>query len=409
MLLVQKPDPKRNLNLSPFRLYVLVNNDLKPKREALQKMADKISTNNFKIELVDFDASTQQETLIGGNEIDIHLYKFITMVHLFARVFPKNETDFTFLPDTVDQLSESLRFEERLESKLKGVLRALISFATDNIKALPEIETIPESMNIDDYLDSLEDEQRYAFLLKLQAKLKYPSPEESGQNLKTFLDYRFGGTFGEKDGVFPDENVDLSRIPPTFKIVISKSNKKLTERDVQGLIDISIVADEGEEHTIMNFKTRQCKMAYLMILLSYKYSFGLPTDLYKGKEGGAEAVASIADLLYKWSLEDYIDTNTTEVDKVKSEQTKFCNQINNQSLKEDNYTKLNKTQYFWLSVYLEPLYDGEGLNVRKIKLPKERIVISDDLIEAIKSLSFPTLDMYRPGYVPEKILRHVIK
>ena len=414
MLLVQKPDPIRNLNLSPFRLYVLVNNDLKPKREALQKSADKISTNNFKIELVDFDAKTQTESIIDGSEIDIHLHRFITMVHIVARVFPKDKTDFTFLPDTVDQFSDSERFEERLESKLKGVLGALIKFATDNIKALPEIGRILKSMNVDEYLDSLDDKQRADFLLGLKDKLKFSSPEKSDKDLVSFLNYKYDKPYNLKeDGTFVpiDGDVDQSQIPATFKIVISKSDSKPKAKDIRGLIDICIVADESGKRTPLRFYSKASKMTYLLVLLSCKYSFGLPTDLYHGKEGGKDLVASIWRLLYKYAPEKYIDINRVEKKEVKDKLKQYCSYINNESFGKSEYIELNKNQHEWLDVRLATLSECKKVRIRNIRLPKERIVISDDLIEEIENCCqfFPTLDMYRPSYVHKNILRHVIK
>ena len=414
MLLVQKPDPIRNLNLSPFRLYVLVNNDLTPKREALQKLADKISTNNFKIELVDFDAKTQTESIIDGSEIDIHLHRFITMVHIVARVFPKDKTDFTFLPDTVDQFSDSERFEERLESKLKGVLGALIKFATDNIKALPEIGRIPKSMNVDEYLDSLDDKQRADFLLGLKDKLKFSSPEKSDKDLVSFLNYKYDKPYNLKeDGAFVpiDGDVDQSQIPATFKIVISKSDSKFKAKATHGLIDISIVADETGKRTPLRFNVKASKMTYLMTLLSYKYSFGLPTDLYHGKEGGKDIVASIWRLLYKYNPEEYIDISKVEKKEIKHKLKTDCSYINNESFRKSEYTELSKVQHYWLDVRLEILSECKKVRIRNIRLPKERIVISDDLIDEIEMCCkfFHTLDMYKPGYVRRDMQRHVIR
>lgn len=413
MFLVQKPDPQRNLNLSPFCFYMLINKEMQSRRELYQELASRLSTNNFKIVLVDFDAGTQTEGIIDGSEIDIHLYRFVTMVHIVARVFPKNQDDYTFLPDTVDQLPDSPRFEERLESKLKGVLHALISFATENIKTLPGIKNIPDGMNIDQYLDSLNNEQRASFQEELQDKLKYASPEDSTQNLDSFLNFRFNRDYNRnEDGNFHNvdiNRIDQGRIPATFKIVISKA-KKFNADSVDGRIDISLVTDGGK-HIRLKFSTKSCKMTYLLVLLSYKYSFGLPSDLYKNREGGPKVITSVWNLLYQIGCDEYLKDkdqgkNGWWNDMLRSE----SNQINNRSFTK--YTTLNEAQHYWISVDTDnTLFSQRGLNVRKIKLPKELIEISDDLTEEVKEICqyFPSIDMYRPGYVPITIQQHIKK
>ena len=190
MFLVQKPDETRNLNLSPFRLYLFVNkwNNKPRRRESLQRLADEFSTKYFKIELIDFDADSQKQSIINGDDIDIHLYEYVTSAHMVARLFPKNSIDFTFLPDTVDQLPDSPWFWARLNRTLGGVLRVLVNAAEETIR---KFLTIPDGMKLEDYLDSLEDATRKELFDSLQKRFGYATPEESKVNLLSFLNYKF--------------------------------------------------------------------------------------------------------------------------------------------------------------------------------------------------------------------------
>lgn len=134
MFLVQKPDEKRNLNLSPFVLYLFINkwNSKPRRRESLQRLADKISTKYYKIELIDFDADSQKQSIINGADIDIHLYEYVTSAHMVTRLFPHGSADYTFLPDTVDQLPDSPWFWARLHRTLEGVIGAMSYTANKN-------------------------------------------------------------------------------------------------------------------------------------------------------------------------------------------------------------------------------------------------------------------------------------
>ena len=88
-----------------------------------------------------------------------------------------------------------------------------------------------------------------------------------------------------------------------------------------------------------------------------------------------------------------------------------CSYINNESFGKSEYTELSKVQHYWLDVRLEILSECKKVRIRNIRLPKERIVISDDLIDEIEMCCkfFPTLDMYKSGYVRPDIQRHVIR
>ena len=401
MFLVQKPDYKRNLNLSPFVLYLFINkwNSKPRRRESLQRLADKISTKYYKMELIDFDADSQKQSIINGADIDIHLYEYVTSAHMVTRLFPHSSADYTFLPDTVDQLPDSPWFWARLYRTLEGVIGAMSYTANKNIRYhLPDEFSIPSGMKLENYLDSIEDEKREKLFRIIQQRLGYASPEQSRENLTAFLNYKFEADYGNEDRIFMLSNdIDYSRTRPEFKIVISKRSDPFKANDVNGTMDISVVSNNGD--TIpLNFMTKSAKMTYLLVLLTHKYSFGLPQEIYD-KDYRREVVYLIWKLLYK-TMTSYVEE--TQKYGLKRD----CNFINNQSFAKDD--RLSDAQRFWISVCTEVLTDGNlTLRPRRIKLPPDMIEVQDSSLE-YSCRKIPTLDMYRSSYVHEEVKRHIL-
>ena len=103
---------------------------------------------------------------------------------MVARLFPKNKTDYTFLPDTVDQLPDSPWFWARLNRTIGGVMGVLVNAADETIReSLPDNYTIPDGMKLEDYFDSLTDTRRKELFEFLQRRFGYASPEKSRENL----------------------------------------------------------------------------------------------------------------------------------------------------------------------------------------------------------------------------------
>ena len=127
MYLQQKPDKDRNLNLSPFVVYVLIDDRYNKVRGEVEKVIESVNSevSPFKCEMVDFDAATQRQPALAGNEIDIFLYLYLTTAHIMARVFPISPEDFTFLPDLVDDVLGTNSSVRKLEATLRSVCRAL--------------------------------------------------------------------------------------------------------------------------------------------------------------------------------------------------------------------------------------------------------------------------------------------
>lgn len=400
MFLVQKPDEIRNLNLSPFRLYLFVNkwNNKPRRRESLQRLADEFSTKYFKIELIDFDADSQKQSIINGDDIDIHLYEYFTSAHMVARLFPKDKFDYTFLPDTVDQLPDSPWFWARLNRTIGGVLGVLVNAANETIReSLPDGYCIPDGMKLEDYFDSLAETSRKELFEFLQRRFGYASPEKSRENLSSFLNYKFEEDYGEEDRIFMlPGDIDYGRTKPGFKIVVDKGKNKFNANDVTGTLDISIVTDNGES-ILLDFPTKSCKMTYLLVLLTHKYSFGLPQELYD-KDFRRKVVYSVWKILYK-TITHYVEETQ------KYGLRRDCNFINNQTFAKDD--RLSDSQRYWISVYTDTLADGNlTLRPRRIKLPADLIEIYDSSLR-YSCHDIPSIDMYKSGYIQDDLRKHI--
>ena len=231
----------------------------------------------------------------------------------------------------------------------------------------------------------------------LQRRIGYASPEKSRENLSSFLNYKFEEDYGEEDRIFMlPGDIDYGRTKPGFKIVVDKGKNKFNANDVTGTLDISIVTDNGES-ILLDFPTKSCKMTYLLVLLTHKYSFGLPQELYD-KDFRRKVVYSVWKILYK-TITHYVEETQ------KYGLRRDCNFINNQTFAKDD--RLSDSQRYWISVYTDTLADGNlTLRPRRIKLPADLIEIYDSSLR-YSCHDIPSIDMYKSGYIQDDLRKHI--
>lgn len=402
MYLQQKPDKDRNLNLSPFVVYVLIDKRYEKVRDEVEKVIETVNSevSPFKCEMVDFDAATQRQPALAGNEIDIFLYLYLTTAHIMARVFPISSEDYTFLPDLVDDVLGTNSSIQKLEKTLGSVCRALrrefyrrLEMAVKLNEQLPKVQTPVEA-----YLDGMNEEDRALFLARVQETLGYSSPDDSRKNFIAFLNYRYEPKPEHTKVFIMPGTKDFSAIKPNFHIEITynKTLKHPKAHNVAGAIDILMVPEDNEsDSVILKFYSKYAKMTYLLILLAQKYSIGLHRRLFEN-EDGKEIISKIWYSLYR--LRDDFG-RSKKYDEEYKDRMKYPQKVNNNPLYDGltgvmNHIKkqslekktpeLNDFQRYYLSVENED--QGPDGGVRKIKLPSDRIHVE---VDDLKDLQFP--------------------
>ena len=404
MYLQQKPDKDRNLNLSPFVVYVLIDKRYEKVRDEVEKVIESVNSevSPFKCEMVDFDAATQRQPALAGNEIDIFLYLYLTTAHIMARVFPISSEDYTFLPDLVDDVLGTSSSVQKLEKTLGSVCRALrrefyrrLEMAVKLNEQLPKVQTPVEA-----YLNDMNEEDRAQFMARVQETLGYSSPDDSRKNFTAFLNYRYESKPEHTKVFIVPGTKDFSAIKPNFHIEIAynKNRNRLKTHNIDA-IDILMVPEDKDSNSVnLKFNTRKAKMTYLLILLAQKYSIGLHPRLFENNNG-VKIIRKIWDSLYgsnkdDWYYNGYMASiKSSKLNKKPSYKglVQVKSEINTESLKKKT-PELNDFQHYYLRVENENR--GKDGGVRKIKLPSERIhVKADDLID----LQFPNPKEYIKG------------
>ena len=188
----------------------------------------------------------------------------------------------------------------------------------------------------------------------------------------------------------------LNNFVVPYGFVVDKGKNKFNANDVTGTLDISIVTDNGES-ILLDFPTKSCKMTYLLVLLTHKYSFGLPQELYD-KDFRRKVVYSVWKILYK-TITHYVEETQ------KYGLRRDCNFINNQTFAKDD--RLSDSQRYWISVYTDTLADGNlTLRPRRVKLPADLIEIYDSSLR-YSCHDIPSIDMYKSGYIQDDLRKHI--
>lgn len=417
MYLQQKPDKDRNLNLSPFVVYVLIDDRYNKVRGEVEKVIESVNSevSPFRCEMVNFDAATERQPALAGNEIDIFLYLYLTSAHVMARVFPISPEDFTFLPDLVDDVLGTNSSVRKLEATLRSVCRALRREFYRRLEMADKLneqnELLPKDLtSVESYLDDMNEEDRAQFMARAQEKLGYSSPDESRKNFTAFLNYRYEPKPEHTKVFIVPGTKDFSAIKPNFHLEIAPyknhnlpHQKKVRAKKVPGAINILVVPEDSDSQPVkLEFRHKDAKMTYLLILLAQKYNIGLQglhRRLFENKDG-VEIISKIWYTLYGFnnSTTSEFECYIKNIKSIKeNREPSYKGLVNVQSrINTEGLIKktpeLNDFQRYYL--YVENEEQGPDGGVRKIKLPSEMIRVE---VDDLKDLQFPDPKKYIKG------------
>ena len=406
MIIVSCEKEKYALNLNPYQIFVFVNEKTKPYLEqfqALQKQSGK-----FKIVLIDFDAKVEAQNDLG-DDIDPQLYNVIVHSDVVARVMPKvpgdyryatesfwkgKNYDFDYMSYKIEELKRALH-EERNKSYV-NTLRRYFQYGNDDFSDFvmdvfdgdlsrlvemsqrytnlvsSKMQSAAESFT-EAFLMRLQPERREELVLLIKDTLGYCGEKESEMILNKFVHYKPS----------PERQIATSLLyrkarsfvsKPNFKIVVSRQEQKgYTDKD--GDVTITIVKDDGSQMEL-SLGHRGEKMIYLLTVLCQKYCGGFPNRFFKYAPAKT-LIAKLYDRVYRsgggeWVEKMYAHQNYSSMYRTHAKE----------SIEKDE--RLDADTVYWLDFENQTLKVGrrnEKLEIRKIRLPIDNIVIDDDIFQ----------------------------
>lgn len=205
-----------------------------------------------------------------------------------------------------------------------------------------------------------------------------------------FKDFIYSN-YGPKEGKAQAPQREKNIKAPDFRIeIISLEKKRLT--DAKGDYDIQIVRDNGERISL-RFGHRGDKMFYLLTLLCQKTVGGLPTKFFS-IDSSKLAFKKVYDEVFRSGGDDWVKSMASE-----THHFSVCRSHAKAAIEKGNSLDLNTA--YWSNLDTIALYIGpkkKKLQVRRIRLPEDRIVINDNgsLTQYLSSL--PSLEQTM-GYI----------
>lgn len=402
MTTIECTDEKFALNLNPYQIFIFVNEKTKPFLEQIKK--NRIG--EYSIELIPFDAEKDTQPIVG-QDVDPLLYYNITHSDLFARVMPLKKGDYRYTSeilyqgmdysgeqflDVVKYFANSLRINER--KSYVNTLRRYFQYGNDefydflmevyegNLSKIMEMSkhysNIVSSSEhtkamgfLSAFMHQLSKERREQLLSLIKDTLGYASEKDSKLLLCNYLQYKYtpgSGGFSNLNLVAKTKNELLK---PDFSLVI-EYNRREGFVDKDGDYSIILKKDDGSQ-TELEFGHRGDKMLYLLTLLCQKTRGGLPTAYFKNEQA-KRVLTAIYDRVYRSGGGEWVEkcsNNTHHISTYRSHAKEV--------IEKDE--RLEPYMAYWCNFENQTIFIGKKgnkpLEIRKIRLPEDRIEIRD--------------------------------
>lgn len=401
MTVIECTEERYALNLNPYQIFVFINEKTKPYLDLFKELQEK--SKPYDIVLLPFDSSEAQEYV--DDSIDPQLYNVISHSDIVARVMPKKFGDYRYMTETLlkrknpdfdymhskwDQFMVSLK-SKRSQSYVNTIRRFfqygnqefsdfIMDIFNGNLKELMDMSSHYTHMVCTNDLSVAQNFTK-EFLLKLTDSQK----EQLDTIIKDALDYN---SLKESKAVFSDyiysvfeSDNDMPKASfakrektikePDFNIVITPSKKKKLA-DAEGDYEIQIVKDNGVSMPL-DFGYRGDKMFYLLTLICQKTVGGLPTKFFTF-DSSKLAIKQAYDEVFRTGGDVWVDTMAKDSHKIS-----MCRSHAKEAI--DNNTSLDINTAYWCNLDTTALYIGpkkKKLQVRRVRLPEERIIINDN-------------------------------
>ncbi len=407
MTTIECTDEKLALNLNPYQIFVFVNEKTKPYLDQIKR--DHIG--RYNIELIPFDALKDSQAVVG-EDVDPLLYYNITHSDLFARVMPLKEGDYRYTSEILFQgkdFSGDLffnvvnNFARSLNNKKSksfvNTLRRYFQYGNEefydflmevydgDLSKILEmskyyshivssaVQTSAENF-LADFMRQLSKDKKEELISIIKDTLGFACEKDSKLLLCNYLQYKYTPGIGGFSNLSKVAEVKSELLKPDFSLVI-EYNRKDRLMDKDGDYSIILKKDDGNRIEL-EFGHRGDKMLYLLTLLCQKTRGGLPTAYFKNEQA-KQVIKAVYDRMYRSGGDEWVNkcsNNTHTISTYRSHAKEVI----------ENDERLEPYMAYWCNFENQTIFIGKmgnkPLEIRKIRLPEERIKIYDENEEA---------------------------
>ena len=407
MTTIECTDEKLALNLNPYQIFVFVNEKTKPYLDQIKR--DHIG--RYNIELIPFDALKDSQAVVG-EDVDPLLYYNITHSDLFARVMPLKEGDYRYTSEilfqgkdysgdlffnVVNNFARSLNnkksksfvntlrryfqygneeFYDFLMEVYDGDLSKILEMSKYYSHIVSSaVQTSAENF-LADFMRQLSKDKKEELISIIKDTLGFACEKDSKLLLCNYLQYKYTPGIGGFSNLSKVAEVKSELLKPDFSLVI-EYNRKDRLMDKDGDYSIILKKDDGNRIEL-EFGHRGDKMLYLLTLLCQKTRGGLPTAYFKNEQA-KQVIKAVYDRMYRSGADDWVNkcsNNTHTISTYRSHAKEVI----------ENDERLEPYMAYWCNFENQTIFIGKmgnkPLEIRKIRLPEERIKIYDENEEA---------------------------
>ena len=407
MTTIECTDEKLALNLNPYQIFVFVNEKTKPYLDQIKR--DHIG--RYNIELIPFDALKDSQAVVG-EDVDPLLYYNITHSDLFARVMPLKEGDYRYTSEilfqgkdysgdlffnVVNNFARSLNnkksksfvntlrryfqygneeFYDFLMEVYDGDLSKILEMSKYYSHIVSSaVQTSAENF-LADFMRQLSKDKKEELISIIKDTLGFACEKDSKLLLCNYLQYKYTPGIGGFSNLSKVAEVKSELLKPDFSLVIEYNRKEgLMGKDG----DYSIILKKDDGNRIeLEFGHRGDKMLYLLTLLCQKTRGGLPTAYFKNEQA-KQVIKAVYDRMYRSGGDEWVNkcsNNTHTISTYRSHAKEVI----------ENDERLEPYMAYWCNFENQTIYIGKmgnkPLEIRKVRLPEERIEIYDGNEEA---------------------------
>ena len=407
MTTIECTDEKLALNLNPYQIFVFVNEKTKPYLDQIKR--DHIG--RYNIELIPFDALKDSQAVVG-EDVDPLLYYNITHSDLFARVMPLKEGDYRYTSEilfqgkdysgdlffnVVNNFARSLNnkksksfvntlrryfqygneeFYDFLMEVYDGDLSKILEMSKYYSHIVSSaVQTSAENF-LADFMRQLSKDKKEELISIIKDTLGFACEKDSKLLLCNYLQYKYTPGIGGFSNLSKVAEVKSELLKPDFSLVI-EYNRKDRLMDKDGDYSIILKKDDGNRIEL-EFGHRGDKMLYLLTLLCQKTRGGLPTAYFKNEQA-KQVIKAVYDRMYRSGGDEWVNkcsNNTHTISTYRSHAKEVI----------ENDERLEPYMAYWCNFENQTIFIGKmgnkPLEIRKIRLPEERIKIYDENEEA---------------------------
>ena len=407
MTTIECTDEKLALNLNPYQIFVFVNEKTKPYLDQIKR--DHIG--RYNIELIPFDALKDSQAVVG-EDVDPLLYYNITHSDLFARVMPLKEGDYRYTSEilfqgkdysgdlffnVVNNFARSLNnkksksfvntlrryfqygneeFYDFLMEVYDGDLSKILEMSKYYSHIVSSaVQTSAENF-LADFMRQLSKDKKEELISIIKDTLGFACEKDSKLLLCNYLQYKYTPGIGGFSNLSKVAEVKSELLKPDFSLVI-EYNRKDRLMDKDGDYSIILKKDDGNRIEL-EFGHRGDKMLYLLTLLCQKTRGGLPTAYFKNEQA-KQVIKAVYDRMYRSGGDEWVSKCSNNTHNIYTYRSHAKEVI-------ENDERLEPYMAYWCNFENQTIFIGKmgnkPLEIRKIRLPEERIKIYDENEEA---------------------------